>query len=380
MSIRSVPSLYEIAVECRSSRSPTGFLNSDQRDKQAELREGFQDFHPMSAHMSDIVIPFFQQRSSFDKWAEKRAAGAKHRDRRSMAVSNATGGGYLIGTEVPDIGLALADGSFLVQRGAQIGFGLSSATSYPASRATVTTEWMTEEAQATARMLNYRNLPLNPCRITARVPVSTQLLAQGSNVESHITSEAVAGIMGEVQRVMVAGRSNGVMAEPIGLLSTDGVAVVSGGTDGAAPTYDHLADLEYAVTGTGKADRGFTGWVTSPKVRRKLRKTRMSPESGEPLWPDSDAYRLLGHGASVANAVPDNLTKGTASEVCSAIVFGEWSEMFVGFFGPGIFVDPDPYTYADAGMINMIFTAYVDGGARHPEAFAVMKDALCNDS
>ena len=85
---------------------------------------------------------------------------------------------------------------------------------------------------------------------------------------------------------------------------------------------------------------------------------------------------LLGYKAGVTSLVPDNLTKGNQSEVCSAIIFGNWNEMTIGQFG-GLDLTVDNITGAKSYLVNLILNAFYDVAITRPEAFAAMKDAKC---
>ena len=96
-------------------------------------------------------------------------------------------------------------------------------------------------------------------------------------------------------------------------------------------TYDHLADLIAAVS-QDSGDTGRTGFLTNNQILTKLLKTK-----------DSDGNYLLGPGSMVAGSpatlwgrtceisqqVPSYIIKGSASGVCSAIFYGNWSDLVV---------------------------------------------------
>jgi hypothetical protein len=74
--------------------------------------------------------------------------------------------------------------------------------------------------------------------------------------------------------------------------------------------------------------------------------------------------------------LPSNLTKGTATTVCSAAIFAsDWSMATIGLFGaPDITVDP--YTKADTGQVKITLNQFYDFGIRQPAAFAKTEDLL----
>ena len=108
-------------------------------------------------------------------------------------------------------------------------------------------------------------------------------------------------------------------------------------------------------------------------MRAALKKVaQISATTGIPAW-----YRgeLNSYRAEASNQVPSNLTKGTSTTICSAIIFGNWQELIFGQWGD-MEVVVDPYT--QARRANILITPYLmlDVGVRHPVSFAAMKDAL----
>jgi HK97 family phage major capsid protein len=159
---------------------------------------------------------------------------------------------------------------------------------------------------------------------------------------------------------------------PTGLLTAAGVGSVVGGTNGALVTYQHIIDLETAVA-NANGIQGNLAYLTNAKVRGKLKSTFTNSTYGEiPLWNDE---RLNGYAAVASNQVSSALTKGTASGVCSAVIFGNWSDLIIGQWG-GIEIAVDPATYFSSGDIQIRVLADVDVAVRHSASFAIMKDAL----
>lgn len=300
-------------------------------------------------------------------------------EQRDLSVSGGTTqqyGGDLVGTDVPEAGPALREQMQLSRLGARILSGLRNDVDLPYGATAISAEWLSENGSATDASAAFGVLSMRPKRVAATVPVSTQLILQGGMVfDQWLRTELMDALAVEIERVAIAG--TGSNNQPKGILYTPGIGAVTGGTNGAAPDLADLCDLEYAVTGTGKADRGPLGWLLSPKLRKKLRQTASNGTGSQMLWPLDSADKLLGHLAGVTPAVPDNLTKGSASGVCSALIFGKFSELLIGLYGAGIEID----VFADralslAGKVQVTATCYVDCGVRNPKAFAAMQDAL----
>jgi HK97 family phage major capsid protein len=59
---------------------------------------------------------------------------------------------------------------------------------------------------------------------------------------------------------------SGSSNQPRGVMNTVGIGSVAGGTNGLAPTWDHIVDLESALA-TVNAPTGSLGYLTNAKVR-----------------------------------------------------------------------------------------------------------------
>lgn len=71
-----------------------------------------------------------------------------------------------------------------------------------------------------------------------------------------------------------------------------------------------------------------------------------------------------------------NITKGTASGICSELFFGAWSELIVGEWGV-LEVLPNPFgTGFSAGDLEIRALQSIDLGVRHGASFSVISDAL----
>ena len=375
------PYIYEMIQAVRLAPGVGRCLTKDQQLAQRSLICD-QD---SQAGASGIILPWYEENHGDRLESDQARFFARGRARRSaMTVTGTTSvsgdqGGMTVGNDVMEIGSALRDQLVLEQLGARVYGGLVGKAAFPGGTPTLSAQWLSENASGTDAGELFSSLSLEPHRITASVIVSDQLVMQGKAVEAHLRSELMAALAVEIQRTVIAGATNG----PLGLLNASGLASVVGGADGAAPTYANVCDLEYAVTGTGKADRGNLGWLISPLGRKKLRNTPIFVPSSSnavganPVWRETEAAALLGHPAGVTTGIPDNLTKGVSTN-CSAIIFGEMSELILGLWGSGVMFDAiRDATYGIQGKTLVTATVYADGGPRRPQAFAAMRDALC---
>ena len=259
-----------------------------------------------------------------------------------------------------------------VALGATVWSGLTSNMSVPRVATAATAGWATEVANASDAGSDTESVSLTPKRLTCYQDVSKLLLLQSPyNVEGIIRDLFISAMAVAYDNACIEGATNG----PTGLLATSGIGDVAGGTNGLAPTLVHVLALIKEVA-IDNADFGALGFACSPKVRWKLMSTAI--ESGHPdrVWNILQPETLVGYKALVSTQVPDDLTKGSSSGVCSAIIFGNWTEMICAGFG-GIDVTVDTVSQAIGNKVRIVLNSFWDSVLKHPASFAAMKDALC---
>jgi HK97 family phage major capsid protein len=182
----------------------------------------------------------------------------------------------------------------------------------------------------------------------------------------------IATVLGlAIQQAAING--SGASNQPSGLLTLVTPGVI-GGTNGLAPTWAHQVALETAVA-VANADVSNMAYLTNAKVRGKLKSTeKATGTTGNFIWSEGTTP-INGYQAAITNAVPSNLTNGTSSGVCSAIIFGNFSDLLIGMWG-GLDLMVDPYTGSTAGTVRVVALQDVDVAVRNVESFATMVDAL----
>jgi HK97 family phage major capsid protein len=211
---------------------------------------------------------------------------------------------------------------------------------------------------------------LTPNRIGTYTEVSKKLLVQSSlSVELLIRKLLADSIALGIDLAALHGTGSG--DQPTGIAATSGIGSVAGGTNGLAPAWSHIVELETDVA-VANGDVGKMGYLTNAKVRGKLKQVFTNATYGEiPLWKDN---QVNGYRAEVSNQVSSTLTKGT-SDVCSALFFGNWADLLCAFWG-GLDMVIDPYTLATTNLTRITANTYADVGVRHAASFSAMLDAL----
>lgn len=231
-----------------------------------------------------------------------------------------------------------------------------------------TASWLTEEASATLSKINYKTVDLSPKRLQILCGYTMDLLKQSSlAVEQLIWDELIAAHAQSLDSAIFNG--SGTAGEPVGILNDENVAVVEMGTNGGTATWPKMVAMETKV-GANNALFGSLAYVTNSKVAGDLKTIAKVSNTAVFLM---EANRMNGYPVLTSNAIPSNLTKGTADKVCSAALFGNFNEVVVPQWG-GLDFLVDPYSQKAKAVIEATAIAYHDVCVRRPEAFCKCVD------
>lgn len=294
--------------------------------------------------------------------------------RRDLNVTTATAGGNIVATNLlaQDFITLLRNRMVIMGMGTRMLTGLQGNIAIPRQTGAGTAYWVSESGSPTESQQAFDQVAMTPKTVGAFSDISRKLLLQSSlDVEGFVREDLATILAHEIQRVAING--SGTAPEPRGILNTVGIGSVVGGTNGLAPTWQHLVSLETEVA-QDNADVGTLGYLTNAKVRGKLKATERTSGNGVYLWQDG-AQPINGYRAEITNAVPSNLTKGTSNGVASAILFGNFADLLIGMWG-GLDLMVDPYTGSTSGTVRVVALQDVDVAVRHAESFAAMVDAL----
>lgn len=295
--------------------------------------------------------------------------------RAGMSVTQDGGsfGSYTVASEVRGLLEALRPRLACAMAGATLMSGLTSNIGLPRHKAASTASFKGEIAELSEATPEIEQLLLTPKRVGAFTKYSKQLVVQSSpDIERFVKNDLLDAVAIAIDAAALAGTGTG--DQPRGILSTAGIGSVAGGTNGLAPSYAHLLALVSAVA-TANALAGRPGFIFSTKVEAKLRGTLMAPLT-ESLILSEGQTTLAGQPWMSSNNSPDNLTKGTSSGVCSAIVFGNFEDLVLASFGDGLDLVVDPFSLATSGQVRVVINAFADVGVRRAASFSAMKDAL----
>lgn len=292
--------------------------------------------------------------------------------KRDLVAGTNSAGGFSVATELRGFIDILRNALVLNKAGAQFLSGLVGNIAIPKLSGSGTAYWVAENGAPTESQQTLAQVTMAPKTLAAFTDISRRLLLQSSlDVEQMVTGDLAKIVAIAMQQAAING--TGASNQPSGILTQVTPSVV-GGINGAAPSWANIVALETAVA-VANADVSTMGYLTNAKVRGKLKGTEKFPgTNGQPVYADGN-LPLNGYAGYITNAVPSNLTKGTSSGVCSALIFGNFSDLIVGLWGAtDILVDP--YTGGAAGTVRVRVMQDCDVAVRNVESFATMADAL----
>jgi len=309
--------------------------------------------------------------------------------RATYVTSGATTGGNLVATDLmaDEFIEALRNNSVMLNLGVRTMTGLVGDVAIPRRSGVASTYYLSTETTAiTQSESTFDQVTLSPKNLAALSKYSRQTLLQATpGIEDLVRRDLTDGINLGIDLGILNG--SGSAGQPTGILNTSGIGSVALGTNGGAITVNSLVDLEEQVLiDNGAVNRDAIAYVTNAKVLAELKKLRAGGSTTtDGAYLVNDQLDAIGRGGTpatvngyplyVTNQVPSNLTKGTSSGVCSAVLMGDFSQAMVGFYGNGIEIvvgeDSDDFSKA---LTSVRAIVSYDVAVRHAESFAAILD------
>jgi HK97 family phage major capsid protein len=280
--------------------------------------------------------------------------------------SNIIAEDYLAGEFVDALRASLVMGGL----GARMLTGLKGDVAIPKLGNTATVAFVAENSAPSESAQTFAQITMVPRTLASFVDISRKLAIQSDpSVEQILREDMLQSFARKIDEVAIEG---GGSNEPTGILGTNGIGSVAIGTNGGAVTYAKLVQLEREVA----IDNALTGrlaYLTNAKVVAAMRSISRQASGVEGNFILNDTNVLLGYNVASTNLVPSDLTKGTTSNTCSAVIFGNFADVLIGMWNsPDVLVDP--YTGSSAGTIRISVFQEVDVKLRHAESFAAIQD------
>jgi len=309
--------------------------------------------------------------------------------RATYVTSGATTGGNLVATDLlaDDFIEFLRNNALMLQLGVRTMPGLVGNVAIPRRSGVASTYYLSTQTTAiTQSESTFDQVTMAPKNLAALSKYSRQTLLQGTpGIEELVRRDLTDGINLAIDLGILNG--SGSSGQPTGIMQTSGIGSVAMGTNGGAITVEKVVDLESAVMqANGVVNASNVAYLTNYKVSAALKKLRAGGSTtGDGPFLVNDQLNAIGRGPTPANLngyplaltnqVPSNLTKGTSSGVCSALVMGDFSQAMVGFWGNGLEItvgeESDDFAKALTSVRGIVT---YDVAVRDPKSFAAILD------
>lgn len=298
---------------------------------------------------------------------------------RDITAGSGGTGQYLVDDKLMPMIAALENALLLKKMGAQVFTGLQGDVSFPREGAGATAYWVGEASDATESTPTFEQVTMTGKTVGATSDLTRKMLLNSAiDIENWLRGNLMLKLAIEGDRVGIAG--SGSAHQPQGILNTTGIGSVALAANGDQVTYAALVKLEGAVA-VDNALVGNCKFLTNNVVRQTMRSVPEHATAAPSRWiyesKGSDIGEVLGYECYVTGNVPSDLTKGSASEVCSAAIFGDFSKLYLGYWS-GVDINVDTSTFAKAGGVRVVALQDMDVALAHPESFAAIQDILAD--
>ena len=279
-------------------------------------------------------------------------SGTNKIDMRAYTVTDE--GTDVVGTDVFDLFAPLRAKNVLTDAGVRVISGIKNNVQIPVFGATEA-KFADETANASDGTGAITSVKLSPKRVTAKVPVSLELLAQDSvGVEQMIREDLQNAVYAAVED-KVFGRQAESTDVYAGLCKWPVDASIMD-----CSTYAGITNAEAAAEGLG-VDTVDCKWIVSPSAKAKLRAMPKSTKSTQ----------LTLEGGEI-DGTPV-LSTGHLNDVSINGIYGNWSDVVIASWD-NVQLDVVRDTASlSAGLANIIVNAYVDMKCVRPAAFSYVK-------
>lgn len=337
---------YSIVSAIRSLSSGSGLQGLEKEAHDAVLKAT--RMAPKSP--MEFFVPFDVER-------EQRAMELT---KRALEVGSFTAGGALVDTTLLTGSFIelLRNSMYVMAMGARSLTGLVGDIAIPRQTGGATAYWLSESGTITASQQAVGQLELKPHRLGVATAYTQQLLAQSSlDIENFVRTDIAQVIALEKDDVAING--TGVNGEPLGIVNTTGVNLVT--IAGAqSMTYANSVSFETALA-IDNALAGNLGFLTTPTVRNNARILPRFSNTDTPVWQGGLVGDVTGYPARATNQCPT----GTGS-----VIFGRWDDLILADWA-GMSILVDPYSLSLQGQVRIVVQTLTDCGIRHAESFAL---------
>ena len=287
---------------------------------------------------------------------------------RDLYTGDFTSGGALVPTimYLPIIDL-LYNRVCMAQAGMRRMGGLSGNVVMPRLTGSVTPSSVSEIQALTASQPTFDQISARPHRCGNTTVYGKQLLLQASpDVEMIIRDNAFRAMAIKLDELMLNGL--GGNAEPLGVMNTPGIGVISFGSTG--PSLYAIILMETTIRQQNVYDP--ISYMTTSSSRGLLRSTAAALIGASTLVGAGQLNAIwTGQGENEAmNGRPAYDTQQVPNNQMVAGAF----EHYINFMWGGLDIVVDYVTLAAEAEIRLTYNAWIDGAATHPQAFCISSD------
>lgn len=292
-------------------------------------------------------------------------------------TSGATGGNlvptdYLAGSFIE----LLRNRLVLTRMGAKFLPGLRGNVAIPKQTGGATAYWVAENGAVTASDPTFSQLVMTPKTVGALTQVSRNMIIQSSPaIESLVWDDLSLCLAGAIENAAING--TGTNNQPTGVLKSSGIGTVAIGTNGGAPTWAKIVEMETLVAAGNVYNNGTMGYLLNAKTRGVFKTIPKFTNTGLPIFENygNDEFGSVnGYRAAVTNYLSSTGTKGNGTNLSTAL-FGRFSDLIIAMWS-GLDILIDPYSASAQGQVQLRAMQSVDTNIRYAESFCACTDIV----
>ena len=265
--------------------------------------------------------------------------------RATYNTATANQGGNLVPTDLrgDDFIEELRASSKMVELGTTVLTGLTGDVAIPRASGVASSAYLSSETASISQSEGtFDQISMTPKTLASFSKFSRNMVIQATGgIENIVRAQLQRGITVGLDSGIISG--SGSSGQPTGILNQSGINSVAIGTNGGAITLDKIVDLETAMMEDNAAvNPDSVAYATNAKVMGAIKKLKTS--GGEYIVNNNLAaigrgetpLAVNGYPIAMTNNVPSNLTKGSSSGVCSALILADFTQVVLGIFGGGV--------------------------------------------
>ncbi|MEL6493556.1 MAG: phage major capsid protein [Cyanobacteria bacterium J06623_7] len=238
--------------------------------------------------------------------------------------------------------------------------------------------WIGEGQAITEDEGTFDKITMSPKKLACLSKITYEMINQSSiDLERLMRARLIRGLALELDRTI--GFGSGIAEEPLGIASHPEVLSIVLGANGAALDWAGLINMQAEIDNANAMMGGSFCYVVNSRTKAKLMQTLDNTTgSGSWIWRNNMQAEgtIAGYQAKCSNQIPNNLLKGTATNLTAAF-FGDFSNVLLGIWS-GLDVMVDPYSESSNAIIKVIAKQLADIQLTRGDYFCVATDVQNN--